>query len=283
MKKLTIVLMMALVTSVAKGQGYQTIEEDQSVVYAPKNNGVLTVHNINGPVTIKGTNRLDVAVKYELKVKPKSSRGLSQAKQDLSVEIMKMGDSVAIVLNSPFVKYFGGSRHMNIDSESMGYWFICSIEVEVPQNINLNVATVNDGNVEIKNITGSVVADNVNGDVFIDKVVGKVFTETVNGDIRVDFYDNPGDGSHFQTVNGNIRTNVPDDLSASISFKSMNGEFYTDFDYSSGQSGRTIKNDDYERGIQYKIEQLTKVKVGPGESSLFYETLNGDMFLRKLN
>lgn len=283
MKKLITLLTIAFVWSSVAGQGYQTIEEDKSIVYAPKNNGVLTVHNVNGPVVIKGTNRTDVLVQYKLKVKPKSSRGLAQAKKDLSFDIMKMGDSVAIVLNSPFVNYYKGQRHINIDSESMDYWFVCDIEVEVPSNINLNVATVNDGIIKIENITGSTVADNVNGDVTIDKVNGQVVAETINGDIRVNFLSNPGDGSNFQTINGNIKTNVPQNLSASISFKSMNGEFYTDFDYSVGQTGGVLKDESDRHGTEYRIEQLTKVKIGSGKAALSYETLNGNMYLRKLN
>jgi len=283
MEKLITLLTVVLISSSMMGQSFQTIEEDELTTYAPKDNGILTVHNVNGPITIRGTDRSDILIKYELKVKPKSSSGLSQAKEDLSFVIGKMNDSVAVVLNSPFVSYYRGQRRTNIDSESMNYWFICTIDLEVPANINLNLATINEGKVLVENITGTVIADNVNGDVILDNVKGQVITETINGDIRVDFLGNPGDGSQFQTINGDIRTNVPDYLSAKVSFKSMNGEFYTDFDYTSNESGRLIKNEENKRGSQYKIEQMTEVTIGSGKSSLFYETLNGDMFLRKLN
>ncbi len=283
MKKLITLLTIAIIASSAMGQGYQTIEQNEVTIGVPHNDGILAVLNINGQVSVKGTNRSDILIKYKLKAKPKSVRGIDRAKEDLSFDISKLGDSVAVALNGPFVNYYRGRQHVNINSNDLDYWFICNIDLEVPTNINLEVATINDGNVEIKNITGSVIADNVNGDVSINKMNGQVITETVNGDIRIDFQSNPGDGSNFRTINGNIRTNVPKDLSANISFKSMNGEFYTDFDYLTGETGRVVKDASNKRGIQYKIEQITKVKIGSGKSSLFYETLNGDMFLRKLN
>ena len=196
---------------------------------------------------------------------------------------VRSGDSVFVALNGPFVQYRNGRRHVNYNSDFLGYWFDCDIEVEVPKNINLRAATVNDGNVKIENIKGDVVADNVNGGLSLQEVNGKVFAETVNGDIEVNFTGNPGDGSHFQSVNGNIKTVVPSSLSATIAFKSMNGEFFTDFPYSLGEGGKVLKNDSKRDGTSYRIEQLTNVTVGRGQASLYYETLNGDMYLRKLN
>ncbi len=283
MKKLITLFTIAIACHSLPGQGYQTIEEAEKTLSVPENNGILAVLNINGEVSVKGTNRSDILIKYKLKAKPKSSRGFEHAKEDLRFLIQHDGDSVIAALMGPFVNYYRGKRHVNINSEDLDYWFFCTIDVEVPRNINLEVATINDGNLTIENINGMVAADNVNGDVSIDKVTGQVITETINGDIRIDFDANPGDGSRFQTINGHIKTNVPKDLSASISFKSMNGEFYTDFDYSIGKTGNVLKGDSDRKGTEYRIEQFTKVKIGTGQSSMFYETLNGNMYLRKLN
>lgn len=283
MKGLIFLIILGPLSPPGFSQGYKTLEEKTLNIKSPGVEGTFTVMNINGQVKVLGTERNDIRISYKLEAKPTRRGGLEQAQEDLSFDIEYFDDSIAAVLNAPFVQYHSGGRHMNINSNHMDYWFICDIEVEVPKSLNLNLATVNDGGVIVNNINGKVVADNVNGDVRINGVEGIVITETVNGDIKVDFLKNPGNGSRFQTINGNIKTNVPDDLSATIAFKSMNGEFFTDFDYMLGPSGKIVENTSHKRGTQYRVERLTKVTVGSGESSLFYETLNGNMYLRKQN
>ena len=70
MKKLITLLTIAIVSSSAMGQGYQTIEQNEVTIGAPRNDGILVVLNINGQVSVKGTNRSDILIKYQLKAKP---------------------------------------------------------------------------------------------------------------------------------------------------------------------------------------------------------------------
>ncbi|MEQ9423015.1 MAG: hypothetical protein RJQ09_01260 [Cyclobacteriaceae bacterium] len=274
MKRTIYILIVLTIPILGFGQGYQTLEEKTSSFKAKKK---VKVMNINGPITVVGSDRSDIKLSYELKAKPEYDGGLENAKEDLSFTVKEYNDSLVVYLDGPFIRWREGRRHINHNSEDYDYRFNCVISLEVPTNIDLDVSTINQGNVKVSNISGKVIAENVNSGVELTNIRGTVVANAINGDIDVDFDGNPGSGSFFETVNGDIKTKVPTNLSASVAFKSMIGEFYTDLNYTSEKTGIVKKND---RNTTYKIEQLTQVKFGNGEADMYFETLNGNMYLR---
>ena len=148
--------------------------------------------------------------------------------------------------------------------------------------MNLDVSTVNDGNMEIKDVAGNLHVNNVNGSIAIKNAKGTTHAHTVNGAVEVNYLSNPPGQSSYYTVNGQIKVVFPANLSADLQFKSMNGEFYTDFqDAKQLPTEATRTQEKNGGGTVYKINKVTAVRIGAGGSIYKFETLNGNIYIKK--
>jgi len=93
---------------------------------------------------------------------------------------------------------------------------------------------------------------------------------------------NPTASSTYYSLNGDINITYQKDLSADIVFKSMNGELFTDFDIAK-QFAKTTKDESgKENRIKYKYESKPVVQIGKGGIDFNFETLNGDVIIKKI-
>jgi DUF4097 and DUF4098 domain-containing protein YvlB len=144
------------------------------------------------------------------------------------------------------------------------------------------VSTVNNGVIDVKNIQSkSIVAENINGGITLNNISGKTWVSCINGPVDISYAENPKEESVYHTINGDITIAYQQALSANISFKSMNGEMYTDFDINK-QFTKTTKNKGDESRPKYKFEARPVVQIGSGQVDFNIETLNGDVFIKKI-
>ena len=104
---------------------------------------------------------------------------------------------------------------------------------------------------------------------------------TVNGTIDAAFDRAPEEGVSFKTVNGEIDVAFPQDLSADLRLKTMHGDLYTDFDterVNAEPAGQRTRNGG---GFVMRMERSPTLRVGSGGPSHSFETLNGDIYIRK--
>ena len=105
---------------------------------------------------------------------------------------------------------------------------------------------------------------------------------TINGKLNVRYAVNPPAASTYHTINGDITVYYKTNLDAELFFKSMNGNYYTDFDNAEPISSTVIKNaDTKENGTVYKISKNAGVKIGNGGKQFHFETLNGNVYIKK--
>ena len=104
---------------------------------------------------------------------------------------------------------------------------------------------------------------------------------TINGDIDISYALAPAAGSSCHTLNGTIKVTYPEDLSADIKLKSMNGSFYTDFPNAEVAPQTVVKKNSSGAGTTYKLSKDTYLKIGKGENKLNFETLNGNIYIKK--
>jgi DUF4097 and DUF4098 domain-containing protein YvlB len=152
----------------------------------------------------------------------------------------------------------------------------------VPSALNLAVSTINNGETTVYNVSGTLAAHNVNGPVRLNNARGMTTAATVNGNLTIDYLSDPPGGCSYRTINGTIRVSYPSDLSADLEFKSMHGGYYTDFpDAEIMPAVITKEQTDNNNGMVYRLNKQTAVRIGKGGRTFRFETLNGDIFIKK--
>ncbi len=247
--------------------------------------GTVLVENIFGDVKVVGYDGDKILVTGEITLEARTKEKLEMGKEEFSIDAAKRNDSLLIFNKAPFItNRFSEVRERwwGNNGQEPDYRFLVHLEVKIPKNTNLWVSTVNDGKVKVVEVSGAIQASNVNGPVALENVEKVVKAKAVNGNIDITYNNLPGSDSDFKTVNGDITINVGSALNTTVEFESMNGDLYTDFDYSG--MGPEIKKVQDRRGgrTKYKIESTTKIKIGAGDQAISFNTINGNMYIKKI-
>jgi DUF4097 and DUF4098 domain-containing protein YvlB len=103
--------------------------------------------------------------------------------------------------------------------------------------------------------------------------------KTVNGDVEASFARAPDEPTTFRTVNGDLDVTFPEELSADLQFKTMHGDVFTDFEVESLTQPPTVNRG---RGMVMMRSNST-FRIRSGGETLSFNTLNGDIYVRKAN
>ncbi len=154
--------------------------------------------------------------------------------------------------------------------------------MKVPFGFNLRISTVNNGIISVNDVRGILNVNNVNGEIKIANAEGTTYAHTVNGNVTVSYLTNPPEESSYYTINGDIHVSYQSDLSADLQFKSMHGDFFTDFPDTELLPVSVTKMQEKKQGrIVYKLNTLTSVRFGKGGRTFKFETLNGNVYIKK--
>jgi hypothetical protein len=164
---------------------------------------------------------------------------------------------------------------------SDGYRVKYDIEVHVPRDAAIEVETVNDGEIVVVGVHGNFDVRNVNGGVRLTGLRGSGSVATVNGPVTATFERAPGEATSFKTVNGRIDVSFPQDLSADLAFKTMNGQIYTDFDTQPVATAPVSERSRDGGKLVVRTQHASTIRVAAGGPNYSFETLNGNVFVRK--
>ncbi len=240
---------------------------------------VLFIANINGHVTVQGSDRSDVLSQSEVIV----------AEPDAKVSYQRRSDTLYVYIQSPGIS-FRPTRRKSKDRQWGSYqWpehqhdfaFRTDLTLQTPKHLEVIVSTINKGDIVVKGISRPVSAQNVNGHVTLTQVSEIKTARTINGNVTIDFTENPSLEGSYYTLNGDIEALFGRGLAANISFKSFNGDFYTNI-RDMKTLPATIKQVSAGSRVQYKIEGA-QLQVGEGGVQLDFETFNGDVILKTKN
>ncbi len=234
----------------------------------PAKRGKLKAHLNYGSITIKGTARKDILVKYSSEAdeenrKPSSKDGLKR--------IGGGGMDLEASENNNFVKVQSDTWNTKMQ-----------LEIEVPSGFDLQVHTYNDGDLIITNIQGDLELTNYNGEITALNISGAVVATTYNGDIKVTF-DNVKEGApmSYSTYNGDIDLSFPAALKASLKMKTEQGEIYTGFDIKMTSTGPVQSKSKNGNGTKIIIDDWKRGDVNGGGPEFTMKNYNGDIFVRK--
>ncbi len=246
---------------------------------------VLIVQNLNGSITVEGYDGDKVQLLVEKRVWARSNEKLEKGKREIGIKVLQEGNTLVVHADVPNMEY--KKEHLtSIDChnyEQPSYDHRLNFKLKMPKNIKLVVGTINNGEVVISNTRGNYLkANNINGGIALKNVTGQTEVHAINGEVQISYAANPKAASTYYSLNGDINITYQKDLSAEIAFKSMNGELFTDFEIAK-QYAKTSKNESgKESGATYKYEAKPIVQIGGGALFHDFETLNGDVIIKKI-
>ena len=260
-------------------------------------NNTLMILNINGDVKVEGYSGDKILIEVSKRINAKTDARLETGKQEIQLGILDRADTILVYVkgicnefgkirkrkNNWQGKWNGWGYNWNDcrggDCSEKGYDYEMNFAIKVPTSINVLASTVNGGDIEVNDMNGYVLADNVNGSIRLKNISGATHASTINGSVDVDYSGNPSGDSRYYTLNGDINANFKKGLAAQLTFKSFNGDFYSSLDDISPMAVVVEKYNKGE-GIQYKVNG-NRYKVRQGGPLLDFETFNGDVFLRE--
>lgn len=244
--------------------------------------GRLAIYNLNGPIKVEGYAGDKVIVGIEKVITADDSDRLALGKAEFKLGFDQHGDSITVYIAEPFDTRPHRWEQWNGNNRNIEYDFQLSFVVRVPYGMNLVVSTVNRGDIIVSDVAGALDINNVNGPITIRNAKGATRAKTINGDLTVNYLDMPPTPSDYYTLNGTLSVTYPASLSAVCQFKSMNGSFYTDFPNVEILPAQVTKNQEQTgNGLMYKLNIAKRVKIGGGGKLFKFETMNGDIYIKK--
>lgn len=241
---------------------------------------VVRVCNIEGDVTATGYDGSEVRLVIHETYRGDTAADVARARERLPVRIERSEGSVSIGVGHP-CDCRRGDCCWGCDEDREGrrrYGAHHDFELEVPRGVRVELKTVNDGAVTLRDHRGDFELGNVNGPVAALGVAGSGSASTVNGSVEVRFDENPTGDSSFRSVNGKLDVTFRSGLAASFTFETLNGEVYTDLPIDERALSRA--SHDTKRGRYVLRKSYRTASAGAGGPEISFKTVNGDILLR---
>jgi DUF4097 and DUF4098 domain-containing protein YvlB len=260
---------MILAIAFAGATQAQSENKQQMVVplSSPGKSCKIKVHALNGSIKVTAYEGKDVVVEVESDKKEEGSSAGSGG-------MRRIGGGGAEVTAKE------DDNTVNIDA---GLSQVKMISVKVPTNTaELEVSTVNDGNIIVKDIGGQIEINNVNGWIKAEDVSGSVVANTVNGDVIVGFKAvNPQAAMAFSTLNGKVDVTFPATIKAKVKLKADQGDVFSDFDVTIEKQQPSAEKHNDSHMYKISIEDWVYGSINGGGPEIMMKTTNGSVYVRK--
>jgi hypothetical protein len=242
--------------------------------------------NINGSIEAEAYDGNTIEMELE-KVLFERGSDKDAKVENLSFDVVEGSDYTKIVMNFPamtqgYDEDALSCNNWNWSSKDAGkdYNYEFNYKLRIPRNVNVKFATINNGHVEIKNIQGEIYVSNVNGDVSVREVAGNLKASTVNGTLDISYNSMDADFGEFNTVNGTIYVFVPDNGKGVFNFDTRWGEVFSEFEFDEKMAPK-LKTERDGSKTRYKMVNSNGYRIGKGGPQLDFETLNGDIRIKR--
>jgi hypothetical protein len=235
----------------------------------------VVVDDVFGSIRVTGHDAATVEMHATQTVRAKTRFDLERARADVTLRTVHDDGEVGFLVRRP-----DGQCDCRADRWD-GYVVKYDIELKVPRGASVDLSTVNEGDIVVGGVEGDFEIANVNGGVRLDGLRGTGSIHTVNGPIDAVFARSPAGGVSFKTINGRIEAGFPADLSADLTFKTMHGEVWTDYAGEPVAPAPVRERAPGGNGWVLRSSSRGGVRVGGGGPTLSFETLNGEIVVRK--
>tara|TARA_R110002012_G_scaffold94666_10_gene229285 strand:+ start:9701 stop:10549 length:849 start_codon:yes stop_codon:yes gene_type:complete len=236
---------------------------------SPGEKGKLEVGLVNGSINVAAYDGKDVIIEAVAGGGKNDDRGVVTpsgmkriSSNPMELEATEKGNTVKVSTNS---------------------WAVTmTLNIKVPKNFDLKLSTVNDGDIDVKGVTGAHEISNVNGEITMTQVGGSTVLNTVNGDIKVTLESvNPEAQMAFTTLNGDVDVTFPAAVKATAKMRSDRGDIFSDFDMVIEKSAPKVDKSSSNGVYKVSIEDWVFGKINGGGKEYLFKTMQGDVYIRK--
>lgn len=274
MKNLTyMILGVWLLSSSPAGAVEKTDSWDQ-VFPVSGNAPRLVVHNVWGDVRVNASSAGEIRMAVaERRWAP------TQALFERSLEVLPLlleadDNSVSLML--------GGQDRWQRSNPCRGCRVDLDIEVWVPADAQIEVRTVNDGQVRVDGVEGLVSASNVNGPVFVSGARDCGRVKSINGQLDLTLTGSPGQACEVETINGDITIALPTGSGMDLAVDLFNGSVHSEFEIEPVALEPSVKKTRDGKRVRYKINQAGGLRIGAGGPVFSVKSLNGDIAIKEI-
>ncbi|MDN5201890.1 DUF4097 family beta strand repeat-containing protein [Fulvivirgaceae bacterium BMA10] len=212
----------------------------------------------NGSLSIKGTDRKDVLIKY-------------MAKETVAKDADGGVPGLSIKEKSNFLFIDYDSARAGID-----------LNIEVPLECDMELRTFNHGDIRITNVNGFIKAQNSKGDITAKKISGAISTKTNDGQIEVELLKAvPNTQMAFISGGQDMDVTLPKDIQANLFVKNKGGKLYTNYKLEVTNTKPSYKFERIDAGeFQITKEDWMSSPINGGGPEVVIRNSNGDIYLR---
>ncbi len=196
--------------------------------------GLVTLKNINGTITIHSWQKDEVRVLAEKRAKPKWGMSAEDLLQAWKVEIGASRDRIDIETIRPEKRDKKWRQGITVTYE---LWVPESASLELRNtNGKIDVERLNgqiqarttNGNVHLEGVGGTAECATTNGNITIEEARGWVDAQTTNGSIRATLLEFDGRDMDLHTTNGGITLSLPGNVGVNLDASTTNGSVRSD-------------------------------------------------------
>jgi len=267
-----------------KSYGSETIAK--TLAFAdPAKPGRLVIDNLYGPIKVEAWSGREVVLEVKKIVYARDEARAAEAKAKVRLDITAKGDTVEAYVDGPFreteeERRSGRGVHRRGDP---GYLVYYGFTVKVPARTDLVLATVIDGDIDVRGVEGAFEVRNVTNPVRLVDAAGSGRAESVAGGVTVAFRRPPDGPCSLKSVSGDVEIGFPGEAAADFRFKTMTGEVFSDFEVTRLPKSAPVRIErpDPDGGYLFRSDSYTAVRAGKGGPEIKLETLSGDILIAK--
>ena len=156
------------------------------------------------------------------------------------------------------------------------------IVARVPRRSDLHLATVEDGEIIVRDVTGALQLENVNGPITATSINGSVIAESVNDAIRVGFAAIDAKGAtSLSSLNGDIALTLPANAGVELRVDNTQGSLESDFELDLKPTKPSIERNEGRGGVSVRVEDVIVATINGGGPVIKLKTLNGNVRVGK--
>ena len=257
------------------GEDFPDVEKEsiQKILTFPNPSAAksLAVDNVDGSIHVTAYDGAAVQVEIAKTIRARSRDDAEIAKREVQLTISDKDNRLELYVDGPFRCENGGRRERR-----RFYRVTFDFELKVPRSCDLDLRTINNGDIRVEGVNGKYDVENVNGKIRMEEVAGSGRAHTINGGVTVLFSRNPTADCSFASLNGDVDVAFRPGLAADCWFKTFNGGAFTDFEIQplpqpvSEQERRDGK-------FVYKSNRFFGGRIGKGGPQIKFDAFNGNI------
>jgi DUF4097 and DUF4098 domain-containing protein YvlB len=214
---------------------------------------------------------------------------IGEDRDDAEFEIIVADGDRRIVTPSGTQPLKGGGYSLEVEEDDNEIhldmdWRVTKVSVvaRIPKRADVELQTINDGEIIVSNLIGNLELYNTNGPITARNVSGSVIAESVNDTIDIAFDSFSDDGaSSMESINGDLILALPAGVGVTTQLDTSRGEIYSDFEVEVRPVEQVIERDDTRNGVSIQIESVIVADINGGGHVVRMKSLHGDLNIRK--